>query len=236
MSKLRFTDAEKWRDPWYQSLPLVLKALWQYLVDNCDNAGVWVVNRKEAEFHIGERIDWDTALQAFEGRISPLNGSKWHVVKFISFQYPGGLSVKSAPHRQVKRLLATHGLPGEFKDETPTTHTPTPQPSLQGRLQGSPIGVGKDVGVGKDSPSTGSPEGVDPADFKNFEKQLGRVSVARGPVASRNWWELTDGNKHARTLKDRCAMVRWCVEQTRRAGGTASFASDVASWAADWRP
>jgi hypothetical protein len=70
MSKLRFTDAEKWRDPWYQSLPLVLKALWQYLVDNCDNAGVWVVNRKEAEFHIGERIDWDTALQAFEGRIS----------------------------------------------------------------------------------------------------------------------------------------------------------------------
>ena len=110
MSKLRFTNTEKWRDPWFQDLPAVNKLLWLYLVDNCDNAGVWVVNKREAEFHLNEKIDWDNALSFFDGRIEWLGDSKWYIVKFISFQYPSGLSEKSAPHRQVLRVLKSHGL------------------------------------------------------------------------------------------------------------------------------
>jgi hypothetical protein len=121
VSKLRFTDAEKWRDPWYQGLSLLHKALWQYLTDNCDNAGVWVVNQREAEFHLGERVDWGVALAVFTGRVEAISPTKWHLVKFISFQYPGGLSEKSAPHRQVKRLLAHHGISLE-KEPTCSLH------------------------------------------------------------------------------------------------------------------
>lgn len=110
MSKLRFTNTEKWRDPWFQGLSAVNKLLWLYLVDNCDNAGVWVVNMREAEFHLNEKIDWSSALPSFRGRIEILGETKWYIVKFISFQYPSGLSEKSAPHRQVLRVLKSHGL------------------------------------------------------------------------------------------------------------------------------
>lgn len=150
MSKLRFTDAEKWRDPWYQGLPLIFKALWQYLLDNCDNAGVWICNEREAEFHIGEQIDWKQALVVFEGRVSAFsNARKWHIVKFISFQYPGGLSPLSAPHRQVIRLCEMHGLPLPILKEKKAAADGSLPSSLPSRLQASAIDT--DTDTDKDS-------------------------------------------------------------------------------------
>jgi len=147
MTKLRFTDADKWRDPWFQELPLVLKALWQYLTDNCDNAGVWVVNRREAEFHLGQPIDWDMAAKALSGRVQPLSPTKWHLAKFVEFQHPGGLSEKSAPHRQVMRLLEHHGLPFLVK-KSKGKGAPESESSLHSRLQGS--AKDKDTDTDKD--------------------------------------------------------------------------------------
>src|SRR5882757_7235727 len=108
---LRFTDTNKWRDPWFMDLSVTLKCLWNYVCDNCDNAGVWPVNVKLAEFEIGTAIDWRDARERFSGRVELLaEGKKWRLVKFLAFQYPGGLNNKNAPHRQVIRLLASHGL------------------------------------------------------------------------------------------------------------------------------
>jgi len=36
MSK-RFTDTDKWRDEWWQSLSNDYKIIWQYLLDHCDH-------------------------------------------------------------------------------------------------------------------------------------------------------------------------------------------------------
>lgn len=110
MSKLRFTDCDKWDDPWFMELAPAFKQLWTYLCDKCDNAGVWNVNGRLAEFHIGMHVDWPGALKAFGDRIQVLaDGRKWHLVKFVAFQYPSGLGI-SNPHKQVIRLLASHGI------------------------------------------------------------------------------------------------------------------------------
>lgn len=110
MTKLRFTDCLKWSDPWFMELPGEIKLLWIYLCDSCDNCGVWDVNHRLAEFVIGTKIDWLMAVNIFEGRVTPLaGGKKWHLSKFLSFQYPGGLG-DSKPHEQVIRLLLSHGI------------------------------------------------------------------------------------------------------------------------------
>jgi len=36
----RLTDTEKWKDDWYISLSNDDKVVWQWLVDNCNHAGI----------------------------------------------------------------------------------------------------------------------------------------------------------------------------------------------------
>jgi len=105
----RMTDTECWGDPWYQGLPPLYKLFWKYICDNCDCAGVWKVNRSLAEFQIGAAIDWESLLSAFNGRIAEVTPEKWHVVKFVEFQY-GRLSYNCKPHIPVIRALEHHGL------------------------------------------------------------------------------------------------------------------------------
>ena len=65
----RFTDTEKWKSDWFMSLSVEMKCLWIYLCDNCDNAGVWRINKKLAEVQIGKKIDWKKAIKLFSKRI-----------------------------------------------------------------------------------------------------------------------------------------------------------------------
>jgi hypothetical protein len=39
MSK-RFTDTEKWKDDWFLSLSNDYRIVWQWLLDNCNHAGI----------------------------------------------------------------------------------------------------------------------------------------------------------------------------------------------------
>lgn len=114
MGKKRFTDVDKWRDPWFMELPIEMKLLWLFLCDNCDNAGVWTANKRLAEIQIGAGVDWSLAVNLFEGRVNLLeNGQKWHLRKFVAFQYPNGLNPKSPPQAAVIGQLRAHGLPAD---------------------------------------------------------------------------------------------------------------------------
>ena len=57
--KKRFTDCDKWRDPWFRRLSVQAKLVWLWLLDNCDNAGVIDVDIELAAFQIGEEIKRD---------------------------------------------------------------------------------------------------------------------------------------------------------------------------------
>lgn len=111
------------------------KTLWNYLCDNCDNAGVWNVNHRLAEFEIGCVIDWPVAMSAFGDRIRSIqDGERWYLTKFLRFQYQGGLSPRCRPHLQIQRLLVTHGLDEEWDRHTQASEQ-TPESSNEPKNQ-----------------------------------------------------------------------------------------------------
>lgn len=106
----RFTDTEKWSDPWYRKLSLLHKLLWDYICSRCDLAGVWKPDLELASFCIGEPIDEAQAIQALGHRIQILPGGNWFIPKFIPFQY-GPLHEDCRPHQAVIRALQDHNIP-----------------------------------------------------------------------------------------------------------------------------
>lgn len=109
----RMTASEKWNDPWFSELAPIFKCLWMYLIDSCNHAGIWPVNKRQAEFLIGDKIDWDSALQIFNGRIIPFKigtEERWFIPKFLKFQYPHGLSYDNSAHRSVIHILIEYSL------------------------------------------------------------------------------------------------------------------------------
>jgi hypothetical protein len=110
MSK-RFTETTKWSDPWFRSLSTRQKALWQWLLDNCDCAGVLgEIDWGLVSFQIGETCGEDD-MSAFAGRVEPC-GKGWWVAKFVVFQV-GYVEAEtlSKPHRGVLKALAKASIP-----------------------------------------------------------------------------------------------------------------------------
>jgi hypothetical protein len=105
----RFRDTDIWKKEWYTNLSPTLKCLISYLYDNCDNSGVWSVNKSLAEFQINDKINWNTVISDLCGQVLEISNSKWFITDFIKFQY-GELSEKSPPHKNVFNLLEHHGI------------------------------------------------------------------------------------------------------------------------------
>jgi len=114
----RFTETEKWRDPWFRKLSAGAKLAFLYIIDNCDNAGVWTADKELADFSIGMEIPWVKVLEAFGERVSVLPSGDWLIVRFVEFQF-GKLSKDCKPHIQVMRLIEKHrvskGYPKGFR-------------------------------------------------------------------------------------------------------------------------
>lgn len=104
----RFSDTQKWDDPWFRKLRPEMKLLWQWFLDHCDNAGVIDVDLDLASFQIGYQYPSDTLL-GFDGRVVTLPSGKMFIEKFISFQY-GKLSNDCMAHRPVFSSLEKNGI------------------------------------------------------------------------------------------------------------------------------
>lgn len=112
----RFTETNKWADPWFQDLSPVLKCAWVYILDNCDAAGVWVVNEKLLTFQIGKGCAWSDVKGAFGDRLIEFTAGRVWVPKFIAFQY-GTLSEAAKPHQRVIALLKSFGLYSSYQSK-----------------------------------------------------------------------------------------------------------------------
>lgn len=110
MSK-RFTETEKWRDAWFRKLTPTQKCLWQYLVDNCDQAGVIDIDWELASFQIGAKVS-DKDLPAFDRQVLQLDSGKLWVCSFVRFQY-GMISRDCKPHAPVFKAIERHSIPFE---------------------------------------------------------------------------------------------------------------------------
>lgn len=121
----RFTETTKWADPWFQDLPNDMKLLWLYLCDHCDNAGLWHVNKRLAEFYLGTQFDWDSVLNHLGIRVEVITPDRWWIPSFIGFQINADLSPACKPHQQIIRLLEKYGLTEHYKQGT-TSPAPAP--------------------------------------------------------------------------------------------------------------
>ena len=111
----RFTDTNKFRSPFYRSLPSAYKLFWDLINLDCDHSGIWIVDLEIAQIYIGKdaKIDAEKALVLFntgDVRIIQLdNGKSWFIVPFLSEQY-GKLNPANRVHSSVISNLEKHGI------------------------------------------------------------------------------------------------------------------------------
>jgi len=144
----RFTETDKWVDPWFQNLLPEYKLAWLYFVDNCDVCGVIDLNRRLADFQIGFEVDWEAFLQEGGARFQRLTSGKIWIVRFVEFQQKTAtLSASNNCHKGIISKFEKHGINCfEFGYFSKGLTSPTLAPS-----EPLPRGIGKGKGKGKSS-------------------------------------------------------------------------------------
>ena len=106
----RFTDNEKWKKRFFKGLSTVNKLFFLYILDECDNAGIWHIETDVTELRIGNKLDLELAKKELGKHIFEFdNGEKWFIPFFIDFQY-GSLNPSVNAHKSVIDKLKKRGL------------------------------------------------------------------------------------------------------------------------------
>lgn len=104
----RFTDTERFRDPWYRKLTPVQKCIWEYMLSECDHAGVLNFDLESMSFHIGAAVLMED-VEAFGDRIVFIRADILFIPKFIKFQY-GELNTENKAHQGVIKVLNEYNI------------------------------------------------------------------------------------------------------------------------------
>lgn len=105
----RFTETNKWEDPWFRKLSPEYKLGWSYLTDRCDGAGVIDLDEELADFRIGATVDWSGLVASSDGRLERLPNGKLWIVRFVEFQC-GELSEECKAHKPIFASLSRNNL------------------------------------------------------------------------------------------------------------------------------
>lgn len=82
----RLTDTEKWNDDWYISLCNDYRIIWQWLLDNCNHAGICKRSIRLLNLMCNTNISEDELIKIMDGRIV-VKDNNWFIPKFLKFQY-----------------------------------------------------------------------------------------------------------------------------------------------------
>lgn len=104
----RFTETNKWTDPWFRRLSGSAKLLWFYLTDNCNAIGLIDLDFAFVSNDCGQPIE-EKHLAELGDRVQLLDGKKVFIPRFIGFQY-GELSPNCLPHKTILKLAALHKI------------------------------------------------------------------------------------------------------------------------------
>lgn len=100
----RFTDTEKWKKKWYRELGSKLRDVRQFVLDDCDMAGIWEIDLNRLSYYIGEKVTLEDVHQAFQNETQDLQDGSLFVPAFLEFQY-GNLVETNNAHRSVLKRL-----------------------------------------------------------------------------------------------------------------------------------
>lgn len=107
----RDRNSNIWKDPFYRNLPPLYKCLWDYIKDDCDNAGVWIPDFKVASICIGRKVKEETARELFAGKIFIMDSGNWLLPTFITDVLGfADLNEKDRFQKSIIELLSKHFL------------------------------------------------------------------------------------------------------------------------------
>lgn len=135
----RFTETNKWDDPWFRSLAGVHKLIFLYVIDRCNNAGFWEVD--EAGMAFQTKLSESHISGAWQGLARGLihaDGWVW-VRRFLRHQKNENLNPENNAHLQIITLISEQvdrfeGV-AEF-DEFLAPHQPLIRGSGKGKGKG----------------------------------------------------------------------------------------------------
>ncbi len=175
----RFIDTDLFRKPFMRGLEAPYKALWIYLLCECDHAGVWTVELDVAHLRMGMKLDTEKALEKMGGAVIPIDGgAKWFLPDFVAFQY-GKLNPANRVHESVLAILSKYGIdPNELSQNKPLT---------------SPLQGAKDKDKDKDSEEKERATPNPPEGFNEFWAVY-PIHKAKAD-AVKAWGKLTDTDR-----------------------------------------
>ena len=108
--KKRFTDIKKWEKEWFLSLSLQDKLVWLYLLDSCDECGLWNVNWRLCSILTG--VELSSAPASMKRQLIQTNHDKvMYIQDFMDFQYGLQYMEKKSPMiTKCVRKLISYGI------------------------------------------------------------------------------------------------------------------------------
>ena len=115
--KKRFTDTLKWEKEWFLSLSVGDKLVWLYLLDSCNEAGLWNVNWRLCSMLTG--VELTGPSEEIAKQLVETNHEKVFYLKgFMEFQYPDYMLKKSPMIRKCVDKLIRYGVVDADEYET----------------------------------------------------------------------------------------------------------------------
>lgn len=182
----RFTDSEKFRDPWYRKLKPKHKCMWEYFLSECDIAGILELDLDAMSFHIGDNIT-ESDLELFSDRIYLLSENIIFIPKFITFQQKE-LSRANKSHINIYSALEKYSIP----ENLDMTNFPR---GFQGASKGLPSPTSNSI-----SNSIGISNGNSKSKDDNYENEFEIFWEAWTP------YDMPKGTK--KTAKDKFIKIR----------------------------
>jgi hypothetical protein len=103
----RLTNADKWTDNWFNGLSPNSKLLFMFLYENCDNSGIYEINKKFMLFLLGfTEEELKGAIHDLKkAYIKSADDSRIWLKNYLKHQKKLPLSNKNNNHRQIIELL-----------------------------------------------------------------------------------------------------------------------------------
>lgn len=172
----RFTDAGKWRRPWFRELSKDAKLVWGYLCDECDHAGVWIADFGLMSFQLNFKVDAAMLVELLGDKLVQIDHDKFFIPSFFEFQYADAKEGFKAKQSALK-ILTSFSLIEESTDSL--IDLTNSYLSVTGL---SPDCLSKSKSISKSKGNTGSAEGAEPrpgasdyeAVYKDYPLKVGK--------------------------------------------------------------